>query len=230
MATQLSAKTREKLGSGFSGRLRKLDALPAILYGKGLTNKPLEVNYRAVEKILKTRLGKNTLIDLAVEGDKNYTVLIKEYQGNALSRRLTHVDFWQVDSNQEVEIYIETKIFGKAPGLMQGGVLEHITHSVRLTCKAGSIPEEIKVDVSGLELNKNIHLADLTLPEGVKRNPNYNPTIVAVVEEKYEETAGNAAAAEGAAAPAAEGAAAPAGDAKAADAKAGDAKAAEKKK
>jgi large subunit ribosomal protein L25 len=220
MATNLKAQLRSELGSGNAYKLRNQSILPAVLYGKGIENKNLKVAALEVERILRTKSGRNTFINLQVEGDKEYPVLIKSYQANVITRDLTHIDFWRVDENQEVEVDIETKLYGKAPGLLQGGILEHINHSVKLTCKANSIPQELSVDISKLEINHNIHLLDIQLPEGAKIREGYNPTIVSMVEEKaqVEETPVAEAAAEGETAEApAEGGEKPAqdGDAKA---------------
>lgn len=222
MATELQAQLRTQHGSGPSRRMRNKEILPAVLYGKSIGNKSIQVNAREVTRIVDTKLGKNTLINLKIEGDDTYTALIKDYQGHAVTRNITHVDFWNVKPDQIVEIDIETRLDGKAPGVQKGGIVEHTTHYIRLSCRADSIPEEIVVDISGLELNDNIHLSDIKLPAGVTAKGTYNPTIAACAEERAEEVpvaaaaatpeAGAAAAAPGApgaagAAPAAAGAA-----------------------
>lgn len=180
MPIELTAKLRKKTDS--PNKLRNQDILPAVLYGQGIDNKNIQVSRLAIEKIFK--MGLNTLINLSVEGDRDYTVLIKDYQGEPLTRRLTHVDFWHVKEDKEVEVDVPTRLEGKAPGLLLGGLMDHVSHTVRLTCKAANIPKEIVVDVSGLGLNQTIHLSDLTLPAGAKARPGYNPTIVSLFEEK----------------------------------------------
>ncbi len=203
MATELSAELRTTKGGTTAKNLCKTEMIPAILYGKGIENKNISVKRIDVEKVLKSKHGSNTLIDLKLNGDKSYTTLIKDMQGNVITRALTHVDFWHIKPDQEVEVEVVTHLTGKAPGVTAGGILEHVSHNITLWCKANAIPEDIKVDISHLELNKNIHLSDIKLPEGTRVRTGYNPTIVAVVEEKaiVEETP-VAAAADGTAAPA----------------------------
>lgn len=232
--TELNAELRDKTGTGPARKIRREGSVPAILYGCGLKNANLKVNEREIDKILRTKLGKNTLIRLSVKGGDEQKVLIKDYQGDVLTRRVTHVDFMVVREDQKVLVFVPLKIEGKAAGITQGGLLEVITREVELMCQVGRIPENIVVDVSGLNVGQNIHLADLKLPEGVVRAEKYNPTIAAVYVPKQEEVAVAAAPeaaaavpataqkAEGAAAGAAPGAtpaagaAAPAKDAKAA--------------
>lgn len=225
---ELQATPRLTLGKEKTRKLRHKECLPAVLYGKGVENRTLQVSEPEVEKILKTKLGKNTYFKLNVEGDKGYGTLIKAVQGDPLTRRLMHVDFWAVDEGAVVEVSVPTRLTGKAPGLLKGGVLDHVSHTVKLFCKATHIPEAITVSVDHLDLNQAIHLEEAKLPEGVKARAGYNPTIVSLTEIKQEvvevaptvavEGEGTAKV-EGAAAP---GAAAPAaGEAAAKDAKAG---------
>lgn len=220
MTTELQAQLRTEQGSGPSRRMRYKEILPAVLYGKALANKNIQVNGRELTKILDTKLGKNTLITLKVEGDNTYTALIKDYQGHVITRAVTHVDFWSVKPDQIVDVNIETRLEGKAPGIQKGGIVEHTTHYIRLSCRADSIPAEIVIDINGLELNDNIHLKDIKLPAGVAAKGTYNPTIAACAKERAEEVAaatpeaGAAAAAPGA--PAAAGATPAAGAAPAA--------------
>lgn len=227
--TELNAELRDKTGTGPARQARREGFLPAILYGRGLKNVNLKVNEREIDKILRTKLGKNTLIRLSVKGGDEQKVLIKDYQGDVLTRRVTHVDFMVVREDQKVLVFVPLRIEGKAIGITQGGLLEVTTREVELMCQVGRIPEHIVVDVSGLNVGQNIHLSDLKLPEGVTRAEKYNPTIAAVYIPKQEEVA-TPAAAETAAVPAtaqkAEGAAAAAPGATPAAAPAKDAKAA----
>ena len=228
MATDLNAQKRTALGTGPVRRLLLNKTLPAVLYGKGIENQNIQVDSLEMERLLRTKLGDNTFINLKVEGDKDYGVLIKDYDGDVITRKLTHIDFWSVKPDREVEVTIETRTTGKAPGLLLGGILEHIHHTVKLLCRADSIPEDLVVDLSDLDVGQNIHLLDLKLPEGVKARENYNPTIVSMVEEKKREAAAAAAeaAALEAAAPA-EGEAPAEGAAAEGAAEGGDAKPAE---
>jgi large subunit ribosomal protein L25 len=46
-------------------------------------------------------------------------------------------------------------------------LLEAVVRTLTVKCPAGSIPDSIKVDVSGLKLNQGLHVRELTLPQGV---------------------------------------------------------------
>ncbi len=184
MTVELNAEIRSQLGKGYSKKIRKQEAIPAVLYGKKLETQSLQVKTRDIENILKSPQGMNTLINLNVKGDKSYTVLIKDLQGNVISRALYHIDLWAVSADQEVLVNVDVRLEGRAPGQVQGGILEHVSHQIQLFCQANAIPKEIAVDVTSLEIGMNIHLSEVTLPAGVRAKEGYDPTLVAVVEEK----------------------------------------------
>ena len=59
------------------------------------------------------------------------------------------------------------KLQGQPPTAAAGGVLEHLVHSLSITCRAGAIPEAIRLDMSVLGLDQGIHVRDLKLPPEV---------------------------------------------------------------
>lgn len=208
MTIELNAKLREHKGTGSSYRYRQEQLLPAVLYGKQIENKSILIPELAADAIFRTEKGVHSFINLKIEGDQDYTVLIKDVQGDKVTRRLKHIDFWNVEPTRKVEVNIETVLKGRPVGLLQGGILEHPHHKVKLVCEASKIPAELEIDVTSLKINQNIHLADVTLPEGTELPRSYNPVIAAVVQDKRAADAGAAAPAEEAAAdeaPAAEG-------------------------
>ena len=60
-------------------------------------------------------------------------------------------------------------------------------HSLRITCRAGAIPDSIKVDVSHLQVDEGIHVRDLTLPPDVTVNADPDLLLVHVVVRGTEE-------------------------------------------
>jgi large subunit ribosomal protein L25 len=224
--TELSADLRTHLGSGASRKLRRQGLLPAVLYGKSIEPVSLTVNEKEVDKILRTKLGKNSLIHINVKDGKDAKVMIKDFQGNALSRRLIHVDFLVVKEDQVIQVRVPVRIEGKPVGLQNGGLLEVTTRQLDLICNVGHIPEEIVVDVSALNVGDNIHLSDLKLPTGTKALEKHNPPIAAVHVPAKEEVVAAPAATDAAAAAAVPASSQKAEGEKAGEAKAGDAKAA----
>lgn len=200
---QLSAEIREKTGKAESGRLRRQGRIPASVYGKEYQVRSIHVPEKDLEKIFKTKLGVNTLIELAITGVDAPKVLIKEVQGHPISRKFHHIDFYVVREDQKVKVWVPLHLAGRAVGVVQGGLLEYLTREVELLCPVGKIPEEIVVDVTELGIGKNIHLSGVKLPDGVELEEGYDPALVTIVDPKKIEAMEQAKAAEAAAAAAA---------------------------
>jgi len=82
--------------------------------------------------------------------------------------RILHLDFTRVSADESIETDVRLDIRGIAPGIAEGGVLEQLVHTIRVTCRAMAIPEALRIDVSNLHLDQALHVRDLTgLPEGV---------------------------------------------------------------
>jgi len=209
----LAAKPRQAAGKGAARRLRQEGLVPAVAYGKGLPATAIAVGPKEVAAILRSELGKNTLIELDLDG-KKLLAMIKDFTLHPLARSLEHVDFVEVKLDHAVDVQVPLVTTGKAVGVAKGGVLRIVHRTVPVRCLPNLVPVKITTDVAHLELGEHIATQDLKLPEGVVVRLAATQTLVAVVapEKEVEEVAapvaGAVAAAAGAAAPAA-GAAAP---------------------
>lgn len=212
----LQAQSRVAAGKGGAKRLRLSGLVPAIAYGKGLPSTPIAVPPKEVAVILRSELGKNTVIELLFDGNK-LLAMIRDFTLHPVQRRLEHIDFVEVKLDRPVDVSVPLFTIGKAVGVAKGGVLRIVHRLLPVRCLPDRIPTKIETDVTALELGQHIATQDLKLPEGVKVRLPAEQTLVAVVapEKEVEEApvAGAAAAAPGAAAPAA-GSAVPAADAK----------------
>ena len=114
------------------------------------------------------------------------------------------MDFYGVDLTKEISVHIPVVVEGKAAGEVLGGVLEVYRDTLEVTCLPLAIPDKVVIDVTALEINQHVKVADITLPSGVKAVYEENFAVVGVVvptEEPEEEAPAEEAATE---APAAE--------------------------
>lgn len=186
---QLAAQKRDQFGKGPARRARMQGLVPAVLYGEGKAGVNLIINPKELGKILGSG-GTNVLLDLKIEGQEGVPVMVKEYQADILSRAFLHVDFLKVDLTKKITVEVPVHLVGKAPGLKEGGILEHITRSIEVICLPTAIPEFLEADVSGLNVGDNLHAHDLKLPEGIELPSDVDFTIAAVAmpaEEKVAE-------------------------------------------
>jgi large subunit ribosomal protein L25 len=240
MQTQLTlnVSSRAHTGRSASRRLRKVNRIPAILYGKHTSPEKLSIEGPEFTRLLKSVAGRAVLIELqrAEQGAKALSFL-QEIQRDPITDRYLHVDLHEVKPDEKFEIRVPVYLAGEAFGVKnQSGVLEVNTHTLRVRCLPKDLPSVIEVDVSPLKVGETIKVGEVKPIPGVEFLDTKGQPVVSCVEPVAEvvvETAAPAATAEGAAAAPAEGAAAapadgkaaPAGDAKAA-APAGDKKAA----
>src|SRR5204863_7194665 len=83
---------------------------------------------------------------------------------------LCHLGLWEVRLDEEVQADVPIEVLGTedAPGVKEGGVLEHVTHQVTIEALPTAIPESIPADVSGMSIGDTLQLSAVPAPEGVK--------------------------------------------------------------
>src|SRR5215203_4376681 len=156
----LQAEERNERGKNAARRLRASGKTPAVLYGEG--NEAGGSTALAVP----TRIGDNALYNIAIDGDTS-TARDVDAQRDPVSGLLVHVDFIPVNMTELIEVTVPLHVTGDAPGVEEGGVLQQVAYEIQVESLPGDIPQEITLDVSGLGMNENLTLGELTLPEGV---------------------------------------------------------------
>jgi large subunit ribosomal protein L25 len=164
----LQAQERHERGKNAARRLRASGMTPAVLYGEGNEaggSTALAIPTRIVDYTLH-HFGDNALYNIAIDGDTS-TARVVDAQRDPVSGLLVHVDFAPVNMTERIEITVPLHVTGDAPGVEEGGVLQQVAYEIQVESLPGDIPQEITLDVSGLGMNENLTLGDLTLPEGV---------------------------------------------------------------
>ena len=210
---KLNAQYRGDTGKSAVRRLRAAGKIPAICYGQAKEPMPIAVDptelIRSLDPVKKT----NTVLTLSVagapDGDAALTVMVRDYQKDAIRGHLTHADFIRVDLTKPVHATVPIVLTGKAEGVKLGGIMHQVIRVLPISCTPDKIPVKLEVDVSSLGMNEAIHVSDLKLGEGVRPLADGGSTVCAVTAPKAEKEAAPAATAEGAV-PAEGAAAAPA--------------------
>lgn len=213
----VTANPRTETGKGAARRLRNSGQIPAVAYGKGLAATTLSVAPKDVVTVLKSERGKNTVLQMKVNGGNELLVMIKDYTYHPVTRSLEHVDFVEVKLDQPVDVDVPLITHGKAVGVTLGGLLRQVFRTIPVRCVPDRIPLTIETDVTELKLGDAIATKDLKLPEGVEVRLPAEQTLVSVVapeKDRTEEAAAAPGAAAAAPAAAAGGKAPAAGDKK----------------
>lgn len=168
--TKLQAVPREPGSSNAARRMRESgDKLPAVVYGGDKENYPITVDPRELVEILTSEAGENTIIELSVEGqDEADTVMIQDYEVDALGRRLLHADFLRISLTDKMEVEVPIRFVGSAQGVKEGGVLEIVTRHLSIRCLPTDIPDEIEVEVDDLEIGDSLHVSNLNIPGDIE--------------------------------------------------------------
>jgi large subunit ribosomal protein L25 len=181
----LKAQARAVAGKSEARRLRRQGLVPAIAYGKGLASTPITVTPKEVTTILKSDLGKNTVLELDL-GGKKLLAMIRDFALHPVKRDLEHVDFIEVKLDKAVDVEVPLFAVGKAVGVTKGGVLRIVHRTLPVRCLPDRIPVKLEADVTHLELGQHVSTQDLKLPEGVTVRLLPEQTLVAVVAPEKE--------------------------------------------
>ncbi len=186
---KLSAEPRETGKKGL-GALRRKGLVPAIVYGRGMDPQGISLNSRELGRTLGSSAGMNAVIELQVAAQAApMLVMMKDYQIDVLKHNITHMDLLKIDITQKVTVKVPIHVIGKAVGVVNGGIMEITLREIEVKSLPTNIPSFIEVDVTPLDIGNNLHLSDLTLPEGVEVDMETNLTIVSIAAPREEEAA-----------------------------------------
>jgi large subunit ribosomal protein L25 len=163
----LNVSERADFGSRPSRRLRRSGLVPGILYGGGNEPRAFQVPEREARAVL---IGGGALIDVRFDGQGATPVVVKEQQRDPVRGRLVHLDLLEVKLDQVIQSEVPIELLGgdEAPGVKEGGVLEHVTHQITIEALPTAIPESIPADVSGMAIGDTLQLSGISAPEGVE--------------------------------------------------------------
>jgi large subunit ribosomal protein L25 len=198
--SKLVATSRTTSGKGAARRMRRDGLIPATAYGKDMPAQSLAVSPKDVAELLGSEFGRNTVIELAVEGGTSTTVLIRDYQYHPVTRELLHADFRKIDLGQPVQVDVPLVLSGRCKGVVAGGILRQVFRHIRVQCLPTDIPAQIEHDITELDIDETVPASDLALPTGVTIELAPTQTVAAVgavKETAAEEEEAAAAAAEG---------------------------------
>jgi large subunit ribosomal protein L25 len=179
----IAAEKREQKTKGALKALRRQGKIPAVLYGQGLDAEPLQLDMKEVRKLE----GYTGLVELKVDGT-THRAMVRQLQKDPVSGSLLHLDLYKIRMDQPVDAEVPLVLTGEAPGVKVGGVLQQTVRTVELRALPDRIPEEVELDVSGLEFGESITLESLVLPEGVQLLSDPSTVAVSVVAPETEAT------------------------------------------
>ena len=165
----LSAETRERAGKGASRAMRRQGRVPAVIYGQKQDPISIHVEEKVLVKMLSTGHFMNSVVMIDVGGTATRT-LPKDVQFHPVTDRPVHVDFFRIGEHSEVHVNVPIVFTNedRSRGLKRGGVLNAVRHELELICDAAEIPDEVAIDLAGLDIGDSLHISQVKLPQGTR--------------------------------------------------------------
>ena len=162
----LNVSDRTEFGSRTTRRLRRSGLVPGVVYGGGKGARHFQVPEREARTVL---LHGGALIDVKFDGSGATPVVVKDEQRDPVRGSLLHLDLLEVKLDEEIQAEVSIELLGaeEAPGVKEGGVLEHVTHQITIEALPTAIPDSIPADVSGMSIGDTLQLSGVVPPEGV---------------------------------------------------------------
>ncbi len=166
------AAVRTESGKGAVRQIRRTGQIPAVLYGQG-DSQLLQLDPKAVQKILVTQAGSTGLIALTIQDGqqaRQRTAVIQAVQRDPINSAILHIDLLEVAMDKPIRVKVPVHITGEVPSGVKHdeGVLHQPMRELHIECLPNAIPEQIDVDASALAINQGIHVRDLQVGAGIK--------------------------------------------------------------
>jgi large subunit ribosomal protein L25 len=160
---------RDVTGSRAARRLRKSGLIPGVLYGHGNEATVFAVDPHDLRAALSTGAGSHAVLAVTVKGHKKeHNAIIKEMELDRVKSVVTHIDLQEIRLDETIETTVAVSFEGEAKGVKAGGMLDESTREVTVKGLVTAIPEHLVVDVSELDMNETLQVADLVVPEGIE--------------------------------------------------------------
>jgi len=183
----LKVQKRELLGKKVKS-LREKNLIPAVIYGRGIKNQNLAVEYLPFFKVYQEG-GESSLIDLIIDDGRPVKTLIQDVQTDPLTGRFIHVDFREVKMTEKITAEVLLKFVGETKAVKElGGVLVKSLDRIKVKCLPQDLVHEIEVDISPLNTFEDvIYVKDLKIPAGLEVLENPAEPVVNVIPPRSEE-------------------------------------------
>ena len=163
---QLEAQPRTLLGRKVR-QLRNQGLVPVVVYGN--VNKPehLQVPARSLERTLRQG-GTTLLVQVNVEGGDMHNVLIRDIQRHPVRHTLLHADFYAINMREKQQVSVPIVGTNRPENVPIGLMLLQALESVDIEALPSDIPAHVEIDVSGVDLENSLSVADLPQIPGVE--------------------------------------------------------------
>jgi len=191
---QLNAEPRADSGKGASRRLRRMNLVPAVVYGGDGDPLSISLNHNEFSHELENEAIYTQLIDLNI-GKESDEVILRDLQRHPYKNRILHADFFRIDKKKPINVVVPIHAINTetcAGVKIDGGMLTQVTTESEVICLPKFLPEYLEVDVAELHLGETLHLSEIKMPEGVEivaltYGEDNDASVISVVKIREEE-------------------------------------------
>jgi large subunit ribosomal protein L25 len=188
-STVLLATRRDPAGSRDARRLRRTGLVPGVVYGGDGEPVSFSVNARELRQALANA---GAVLDLQIEGEAGTPVVLKELIRHPVSGATTHIDLLRVRLDVKIQSQVTVELTGTedAPGVKQGGILEHVLREVTVEALPTAIPDSLPLDISELDVGNSISVSAIAAPAGVEIVSDPDATVVTITASRASRAGG----------------------------------------
>ncbi|NWF67405.1 MAG: 50S ribosomal protein L25/general stress protein Ctc [Campylobacterales bacterium] len=172
---------RESTSKGATKELRRNGYLIANIYAKGMENVNAAFKTNEFLKAVKNKDNLNFTVKVA---DKEYNVVIQEYQKDPVTGMFKHVDLRALTEGVEGKFLIPVKTVGTPIGLKNKGVLIISKKRLKVKTKPEFLVPAIEVDVSKLDVGASVLVRDVQAPAGITILDEDRVSVTGVIKAK----------------------------------------------
>jgi len=191
VSLKVEIRSKEELKNNSSRRLRAGGFIPATIYGQAEEPQSIKIDSRQLKEILKGKSTASLIIEMTMSiGGKNKKeiTIIKDSQKNPFTHEFTHIDFYRIQMEKEVETTVPVVILNEEESIgvkEEGGVVQHGLRELHIACLPMQIPERITYDIIDLKMGHIIKVSDLIISSDVRVLNHPEEIIVSIIHPTH---------------------------------------------
>ena len=166
--SSIQATIRDTKTKGQVNDLRSKGNVPGIIYGGEEPNEKISITTKELKNLINKKNFLSNVISINLDG-KEQKVLTRSIAFDSVTDEPIHFDLMRIVKGGKIILEIPVKFINNdlCPGLKRGGVLNIVRRKVELRCPAENIPNELVVNLEGLDIGTSIKISSINLPENV---------------------------------------------------------------
>ncbi len=177
----LEGIVRESIGKSDAKKLRRDGYLIANIYANGVENVHCAFKHGDFVRTVRNK----EKLDFPVKvGDKEFNVVVQEYQLHPVTGMIMHVDLRVALPNTVSDYLVPIETVGIPKGIKNKGVLVITKRRVRVRGKIEDIPAKIVLDVSHLDRDESILIRDIEPPANCKLMDKPHVSVCGVIKAR----------------------------------------------